>query len=70
MLKKPETRELKAFNYNAIIHVDIMCPETGKSVIEDYKVNYYAGGIEPDKKMLVDKILRKVLHERRGINKK
>jgi hypothetical protein len=69
MLTKPESRELKNFDYSAHIKVDIICPQTGKQLVKDFKVHYYAGSIEPDEIMLINKIFKKALHERNVIKK-
>jgi hypothetical protein len=69
MLDNTVKREVTTFNYNAIIKVDIMCPETGKPTIKTYKVKYHAGGIEPDDNTLVNKILRVALNGKREMRK-
>ena len=70
MKERPQNdRIVKAFNYNAIVRIDIVCPETGKQIIEDFRVKYYAGDIEPDKSTLIRKILKRSIAERKTIRK-
>ena len=58
-----EERKPKVFHYAARVAVEILCSETGKETHAHFGTDYHSGEVEPDRKTLIKKILRKTISE-------